>query len=105
VIEGLGAAVKVVSDLGAIGVLVVALVMVYRLVDKWGGAFLAAQTAQTAAMTQQASAVASLVETVKEGQHDQREVLMAVRTLSDRIERQGTYLEEIEAYVKERVLA
>jgi hypothetical protein len=98
-----GAVTKLVADFGGLGALVVGMVMVYRLVDKWGGAFLQAQKDQTAATTAQTAAMTALVETVKEGQDKQTEVLVAVRMLSDRMDRQYTYLEAIEGYVKERV--
>ena len=94
---------KVAADFGGIGVLAVALFLLYRLADKFGSAFLRASQEQTVAMSQQASAVTQLVESVKEGQSDQREVLMAVRMQSDKIDRQGRYLEAIDDFMREKV--
>lgn len=94
---------KAAADFGGIGVLAVALVLLYRLLDKFGGQFLKATQEQTVAMTQQAAAVTSLVETVKEGQNDQREVLIAVRMQSEKIDRLGKYLEAIDDFVREKI--
>ena len=66
--------------------------LMWRLMDKWAGRFLDAQTGQTTAMTQQAVATAALATAVQEGQVDQREILLAVRMLADRIDQQKTYL-------------
>lgn len=88
-------AVKAASDLGVVGILMVALVMAYRLINKWGGEFLAASTAQTKAMADQASAVANLASVVKDGQTDQREVLIAVRVQSAAMEEMKGYLREL----------
>src|SRR5438445_628267 len=79
-----GWAVKAVSDFGVLGVLIVALVMAYRLTDKWAGRFLDSSQAQTQALANQATAMGDLATVVKEGQGEQREVLMAVRLLADR---------------------
>lgn len=95
---------KLAADFGTLGALIVAMVIFCRLLDKWAGKFLDAQQAQTVAMTQQAvatskqaDATVTLAATVREGQSDQREVLIAVRVLADRIEQQKRYLEQIEA--------
>lgn len=86
---------KIVGDFGVAGVMLVALVLLYRLADKWAALFLEAQKSQAAAM-------ASLAMAVKEGQSDQREVLIAVRVLADRIEAQKGYLEAIERNCREK---
>jgi hypothetical protein len=99
-VESLTTVAKAISDFGGMATLGVAMMLLYRLTDKWGGAFLTAQQEQTRAMAQQASAVAGLVDTVKEGQRDQRDVLMAVHTLNDRIERQVVFLQQIEELVR-----
>jgi uncharacterized Ntn-hydrolase superfamily protein len=103
--NGLAGVAKIAADFGGIGVLAVALLLLYRLADKWGGAFLTATQGQTAAMTQQAAAVSALVETVKDGQNDQREVLIAVRMLNDKIDQQRHCLEGIDDFVRERTQA
>ena len=97
----LAGAVKTASDFGVLGVLTVAMILLYRLVDKYGGAMMDSQRAQAAAAAQQASAIQQLVETVKEGQNNSQEVLMAVRTLSDRIDRQTKYLEGVDRFMRE----
>lgn len=58
----------------------------WKLADKWLGLFLAAQKEQTAAMANQATSIASLVDVVRSGQTDQHEVLLAVRVQSRQIE-------------------
>jgi hypothetical protein len=96
---------KAAADFGGLAVLAGGMMLLYRLLDKWGGAFVEAQKGQTTALAQQASAVTSLVETVKDSQGDQREVLMAVRMQSEKIDRQGKYLEGIDDFVRGRVQA
>ena len=76
-------------DLGGLGI---ACFLMWKLFDKWAALFLAAQGDQTKAMIEQATATASLAGAVKDGQADQREILMAVRLLADRIESQKTFL-------------
>jgi hypothetical protein len=98
-LEGLAGALKLAADFGGLGALVVAMWLMYRLIDRWGGAFLKTAETQAAAVASQASAVLMLVDTVKQSQKSQEDVVMAVRILSDRIERQGKYLEGIESYV------
>lgn len=93
---------KAAADFGGLAVLAVAMVLLYRLVDKWGGAFVAAQNGQTIAMTEQASAVTQLVQISEKGQSMQGEVLMAVRMLADRIDQQRNYLQAIDQYVRDR---
>lgn len=106
-----GSMARIVADFGVAGVMAIGMVLLYRLLDKFGGAFLAAQKDQAVAMaqqasataqqasatTQQAAAVAEMVGMVKESQSDQREILIAVRVLADRSERQMKYLEQIES--------
>jgi len=96
---------KSLSEAGSTAVLAIAAILLYRLLDKWGASFLEASRAQTSAMADQASATGALAAAVKEGQQDQREVLMAVRVLADRIERQGEYLASIDAEMRRRTAA
>jgi uncharacterized Ntn-hydrolase superfamily protein len=93
------------ADFGGMAVATVMMLLLYRLADKFATAFLAGQTGQTAAMTQQAAAVSELVSTVKDGQNDQREVLIAVRMLNDKIDGQRHCLEGIDDFVRERTQA
>jgi hypothetical protein len=95
-IGDLSDAARLASEFGAVGLAVLAAVLLYRLVDKWAERFLGVQREQTAAMSEQAAALARLASVVREGQSDQREVLIAVRVMSDRIERHGKYLETID---------
>ena len=67
----------------------------YRLVDKWAEKFLQAQAGQTSAMVEQAHSMAALAAAVREGQTDQRDVLIAVRALARQMEEQKNYLVEI----------
>ena len=89
-------AAKLLADFGVLGVFVVAIVMAYRLTDKWAGLMVAAQNAQAAATAKQAEAMGAMAAAVKDGQGDQREVLIAVRVLADRMDAQRRYLERIE---------
>lgn len=84
-------------DLGGVGL---CYFLLWHLLDKWAGKFLDAQTAQTDAMTKQAVATASLAASVRDGQDNAREVLMAVRLLADRIEMQKDYLIRIDEKVE-----
>ena len=95
-IGDLSYAARLASEFGAVGLAVLAAVLLYRLVDKWAERFLGAQREQTAAMSAQAAALLGLASVVREGQSDQREVLIAVRVMSDRLERHGKYLETID---------
>lgn len=97
-----GWAEKLLADFGVMGVMVFGLVLLCRLADKWAAKFLDAQIGQTAAMTSQAAAMTSLASVVREGQSDQREVLIAVRVLADRINSHKDYLEAIERTCRER---
>ena len=63
--------------------------VVWKIVDKWAGQFLDAQKAQ-------ANAMGSLASAVKDGQTDQREVLIAVRVLARQMEENRQYLMAIE---------
>ena len=80
-------------DLGGLGI---ACFLMWKLFDKWAGLFLAAQGDQTKAMAEQATATAALAGAVKDGQADQREILMAVRLLADRIDSQKQFLMAID---------
>ena len=94
--------VKLASDGGVVAVMLVALILFYRLLDKYGAAFLAAQQAQATAMTEQAGGMASLAAAIREGQSDQKEVLYAVRLLADRLEQQKEYLVSLDANCRQR---
>jgi hypothetical protein len=87
---------KLIVECGMAGVMAVGIYLLYRLADKWAPQFLAAQQAQTATMAQQASAMTSLAAAVERGQSDQREVLIAVKVLAERIDDQKAMLSEIE---------
>lgn len=94
--------VKIAAEAGMTGVMVVGLILFYRLADKYAGLFLGAQQTQSAAMAEQASAMAALATSVKDGQADQREILIAVRVLAERIDTQKEYLQGIEKTCRER---
>jgi hypothetical protein len=93
---------KLAQQFGETGLI---LFFIYKLIDKWAPRFLEAQTKQTDAMVTQASSIASLATTVQQGQADQREVLIAVRVLAEKIEQQKDYLLMIERSLKEGVNA
>ena len=69
--------------------------LLYKLADKWLGAFLTASQAQTAAMTTQAAAITGLANSVRDGQTDQHEVLLAVRVQSREMREMKELLERI----------
>ena len=86
-------AAKLAADFGVMGVMIVGVILLYRLADKWAGLFLDAQKSQAAAMS-------SLATAVRDGQSDSREMLIAVRVLADRIDAHKGYLEAIERKVE-----
>ena len=73
---------RAVENFGAAGLLAW---LLWRIVDKWAGQFLSAQQSQ-------ANAMGSLAQAVREGQTDQREILIAVGVIGRRIEEQREYL-------------
>lgn len=85
---------KMGSDASIATVLLAGMVMLYRLLDKYGAAFLAEAKGQVQSMTEQAASVTALAASVREGQTEQREVLMAVRV-------QARVLEEIREFMAE----
>jgi len=74
-----------------LGTTAMVLFVTYKLVNKWAGKFLDSQKDQASAMSQQAVAVTSLAQTVRDGQQDQREVLIAVRVLAEKMDQQKQY--------------
>lgn len=98
----LASTVKLISEVGLVGVMALALLLFYKLLDKYGGAFLKAQEGQSASQAAQASSIAALAAAVREGQNDQRDVLIAVRVLADRIDTQKGYLESIDRTLREK---
>jgi len=93
---------RLIGDFGVAGVMAVGMLLLYRLTDKWAGLFLEAQKTQSSAMTEQAGAMSSLAAAVREGQSEQREVLMAVRLLADRMDQQREYLVSIDTNCRTR---
>ena len=96
------AGMKMATDFGVLGVMVLFGVLIFRLLDKWAARFLEAHVGQTAAITAQATAMGMLSEVVKTGQQVQADILVAVGVMADRLERQRTYLEEIDRNCRER---
>ena len=86
------------GDYGAMGL---CCLLLWTLLDKWAGKFLDAQVKQTEAMVAQSGAITALAASVREGQEDGREVLMAVRVLADRIDTQRDYLMRIDDQLRE----
>jgi hypothetical protein len=68
--------VQALADLGTSGLMIF---VIWRLADKWAGKFLAAQEGQAQAMS-------SLAQAVKDGQGEQREVLLAVRVMATKLD-------------------
>jgi hypothetical protein len=93
---------KLIQDFGVLGAFIAALLLFYRLADKWAGQFLGVLRDQAKATVQQAEATAQLAATVKDTQTDQRDILIAVRVLADRIDAQRTCLAAIEQGCRER---
>ena len=80
---------KMIENLGSTGLL---LLFGWKFLDRWAGKFLQAQQQSAAAMT-------SLADAVREGQTDQREVLLAVRVQSRKIEEMKNYLVQLDEHV------
>jgi hypothetical protein len=93
--------VKLVLNYGGMGA---CCYLLYSLIDKWAAKFLDAHVEQAKATTTQAIATTTLAAAVKEGQDNGREVLMAVRLLADRIDRQHNYLVRIDERVSQELL-
>jgi len=83
---------RVVENMGGMGILALVL---YKLLDKWAGKFLEAQQ-------QGAAGLGALAAAVKEGQTDQREVLLAIRVLSRQMEDHMGFLRQIEENCRNR---
>lgn len=78
------------------------LIVVWKLVNRWAAAFLSSQRDQATAMTNQATAMATLAQVVRDGQQDQREVLIAVRVLAEKIDQQKQYVLAIDQKLEDR---
>jgi hypothetical protein len=72
---------------GGFGICCLMMGLIYKLVDKWAGEFLAAHK-------QQASAMTTMAESVKQSMTDSREILIAVRVQSQQIGDLKTLIEE-----------
>jgi hypothetical protein len=87
---------KVLAGWGPTGLLIF---VVYRLLDKWAAPFLRAQQAQAEAMTSQATAMTQLAKAVEEGQGEQREVLLAVRTMASKLDDLRGWMRDIDEHI------
>jgi hypothetical protein len=92
---------KVLGDAGSTGLLIY---VIYRLLSKWAGPFLAAQQAQAEAMTSQATAMTKLAKAVDEGQGEQREVLLAVRTMATKLDDACGWMRDIDQQLRAKGL-
>jgi hypothetical protein len=82
--------VKILGEFGTTGLLVL---VGWRLLDRWAGPFLAAQN-------KQATAIAEMASAVKDGKDDQREVLIAMRVLSAKVEETKGWVKDLSGYVR-----
>jgi hypothetical protein len=78
-----------------LGSTAMALAVAWRLVNKWAGQFLLLQRQQAESGERQAAAIAALAGAVGATREDQREVLIAVRVLAEKMDRQKESLAEI----------
>jgi len=81
--------VEIVKTLGISGLIVY---VGWKLVDKWAGLFLEVQK-------QQAEAMGALASAVKDGQGEQRELLIAVRVLATKVDETKNWVKELSAYI------
>ena len=82
---------KVIEGAGTTGLI---LLVAWKLADKWGGQFLAAQN-------KQASAMGDLAAAVREGQGEQREILIALRVLATKVEETKAWVKELRTAEKD----
>ncbi len=82
-------AVKIVESLGTTGLIIF---VVWKLVDRWAGQFLGAQN-------KQAQAMADLAAAVREGQGEQRELLIAVRVLATKVDETKAWVKELSEHI------
>ena len=75
---------RVVENLGVSGLLIFT---VWKIVDKWAARFLEVQD-------RQAKAMCDLAQAVKDTTGDQREILLAVRVLAQKVEEQQGWIKE-----------
>ncbi len=75
---------RVVENIGSSGLLILVL---WKFLDKWASRFLEVQDRQAKAMSDLATAV-------KETTGDQREILLAVRVLAQKVEEQKDWIKE-----------
>ncbi len=76
---------KIVESLGITGLIIL---VIWKLVDRWAGKFLEVQMLQ-------AKAMGDLAASVREGQHDQGEILLAVRVLATKIDETKQWVKEL----------
>lgn len=88
---------KMAENFGSTGLIIAAF---YVLMNRWAGPFLLALRDHTQATTQQAEAIASLANTVRESQSDQREVLIAVRVLASKMDQFERAISAMEGSLK-----
>lgn len=91
---------RAVEQLGSTGLF---LFVLWSLANKWLGLFLKSRQEATVALVAQATAMAELAQTVKDGQMDQREVVIAVKVISSRLEEQRNYLKAIDENCRKNV--
>jgi hypothetical protein len=85
---------KIIEQLGTTGLIIFVL---WKLVDRWAGRFLAVQVQQATAMGEQAQAMAGLCSSIRDGQGEQMELLLAVRVMATKIDEVKTSTREIAA--------
>lgn len=77
--------VRSVETLGTTGLIIF---VIWKLVDRWAGRFLEVQD-------RQASAMGELAAAVRDGQGEQRELLLAVRVLAQKVDETKQWVREL----------
>jgi hypothetical protein len=83
---------KAIESLGSTGILGL---VIWKLVDKWAGQFLAVQEHQTKSMSAQAEAMCGLADSIRDSAGEQREVLMAMRVMAKSQEDTKDWIREL----------
>jgi hypothetical protein len=80
---------KIVENLGTTGLIIF---VIWKMVDRWAGRFLEVQD-------RQAKAMGDLAACVRDGQGEQRELLIAVRVLATKVDETKAWVKELSDHV------
>lgn len=87
---------KIIETLGTTGLIVW---VIWKLVDRWAGKFLDVQIKQATAMGAQAVSLGALAEGVRQGQGEDRELLIAVRVLATKVDETKAWVKQLNEVV------